>query len=67
MATITGAHSIIYSRYPDADRALLRDVFKLPNSDSSVLRPEPRPHQPGDPLGGRWVEVRQHDEIVAAG
>src|SRR5512132_1309099 len=30
---IIGAHSIIYSTNPDADRALLRDVLKLPNVD----------------------------------
>jgi hypothetical protein len=30
---ITGAHSIIYSTNPDADRALLRDVLKLPHVD----------------------------------
>ncbi len=30
---ITGAHSIIYSRNPDADRAFLRDVLGLPNVD----------------------------------
>lgn len=30
---ITGAHSIIYSTNPEADRALLRDVFKLPHVD----------------------------------
>jgi hypothetical protein len=30
---ITGAHSIIYSTNPDADRAFLRDVLKLPNVD----------------------------------
>ena len=30
---ITGAHSIIYSTRPDADRAFLRDVLKLPNVD----------------------------------
>jgi catechol 2,3-dioxygenase-like lactoylglutathione lyase family enzyme len=28
-----GAHSIIYSRNPDADRAFLRDVLGLPNVD----------------------------------
>ena len=28
---IIGAHSIIYSRDPDADRAFLRDVLGLPN------------------------------------
>ena len=33
MATITGAHSIIYSTNPDADRAVLRDVFKLTHVD----------------------------------
>jgi hypothetical protein len=31
---ITGAHSIIYSARPEADRALLRDVFKLPHVDA---------------------------------
>ncbi len=30
---IIGAHSIIYSTNPGADRALLRDVFKLPHVD----------------------------------
>jgi hypothetical protein len=30
---ITGAHSIIYSTNPDADRAFLRDVFGLPHVD----------------------------------
>ena len=30
---ISGAHSIIYSRNPDADRALLRDVLGLPHVD----------------------------------
>jgi hypothetical protein len=30
---IIGAHSIIYSRNPDADRALLRDVLGLPHVD----------------------------------
>ena len=30
---IVGAHSIIYSTHPDADRAFLRDVLKLPNVD----------------------------------
>jgi hypothetical protein len=30
---ITGAHSIIYSKNPEADRAFLRDVLKLPNVD----------------------------------
>jgi hypothetical protein len=30
---IIGAHSIIYSTSPEADRALLRDVFKLPHLD----------------------------------
>jgi hypothetical protein len=33
MAMIIGAHSIIYSKKPDADRAFLRDVLKLPNVD----------------------------------
>jgi hypothetical protein len=30
---IIGAHSIIYSKKPEADRAFLRDVLKLPNVD----------------------------------
>ena len=30
---IIGAHSIIYSTSPDADRAFLRDVLKLTNVD----------------------------------
>jgi hypothetical protein len=30
---IIGAHSIIYSTKPDADRAFLRDVLKLSNVD----------------------------------
>ncbi len=31
---IIGAHSIIYSKDPDADRALLRDVLGLPHVDA---------------------------------
>src|SRR5215470_3429854 len=30
---LIGAHSIIYSRDPDEDRAFLRDVLKLPSVD----------------------------------
>ena len=30
---ITGAHSIIYSRKPEADRAFLRDVLGMPHVD----------------------------------
>jgi hypothetical protein len=30
---IVGAHSIIYSKKPEADRAFLRDVLKLPHVD----------------------------------
>jgi hypothetical protein len=30
---IIGAHSIVYSKNPDADRAFLRDVLKLPHVD----------------------------------
>jgi hypothetical protein len=30
---IIGAHSIIYSKDPDADRAFLRDVLKFPSVD----------------------------------
>lgn len=33
MATIIGAHSIIYSKDAEADRAFLRDVLKLTNVD----------------------------------
>jgi len=31
---IAGAHSIIYSKNPEADRALMRDVLKIPCVDS---------------------------------
>ena len=31
---ITGAHSIVYSRKPEADRAFLRDVLRLPHVDA---------------------------------
>ena len=30
---ITGAHSVIYSKNPEADRAFLRDVLQLTNVD----------------------------------
>jgi hypothetical protein len=30
---IIGAHSIVYSTKPDADRRFLRDILKLPNVD----------------------------------
>ena len=30
---IIGAHTIIYSQKPEADRAFLRDVLRLPNID----------------------------------
>lgn len=36
---IIGAHSIVYSKKPEADRALLRDVLELPNVD----------------VGGEWL------------
>jgi hypothetical protein len=32
---ITGAHTIIYSRNPEADRAFLRNVLELPHVDVS--------------------------------
>jgi len=31
---ITGAHSIIYSKKPEADRAFFRDVLGMPNVDA---------------------------------
>jgi hypothetical protein len=31
---ISGSHSIIYSKCPEADRAFLRDVLQLPNVDA---------------------------------
>jgi len=31
---LIGTHAIIYSTKPDADRAFLRDVFKLPHVDA---------------------------------
>jgi len=30
---ITGAHMVLYSTHPDADRAFMRDVLRLPNVD----------------------------------
>jgi hypothetical protein len=30
---LIGAHSIIYSKHPEADRAFLRDVLELPSVD----------------------------------
>jgi hypothetical protein len=33
MPTLTGAHAIIYSNRPEADRAFLRDVLELPHVD----------------------------------
>jgi len=30
---ITGAHSIIYSKAPEADRVFFRDILRLPNVD----------------------------------
>jgi hypothetical protein len=33
MAILMGAHAIIYSRKPEADRAFLRDVLALPHVD----------------------------------
>ena len=33
MASINGAHAILYSTNPDADRAFLRDVLGLPHVD----------------------------------
>jgi hypothetical protein len=34
MVMIIGAHSIIYSRKPEVDRAFLRDILRLPNVDA---------------------------------
>jgi len=31
---ITGAHIVVYSKDPDADRAFFRDVLKLPSVDA---------------------------------
>jgi hypothetical protein len=33
VTVITGAHTIIYSKNPEADRAFLRDVLKFPSVD----------------------------------
>ncbi|MEY2511956.1 MAG: hypothetical protein QOE26_2719 [Verrucomicrobiota bacterium] len=35
---ITGAHSIIYSKNPDADRAFFRDVLQLTKVDVFISR-----------------------------
>ncbi|MGE0812550.1 MAG: VOC family protein [Vicinamibacterales bacterium] len=34
MPTITGAHTVLYSKDPDADRAFLRDVVGFPHVDA---------------------------------
>jgi hypothetical protein len=34
MAMILGAHAMIFSEDPEADRAFLRDVLQLPHIDS---------------------------------
>ena len=46
---IIGAHSIIYSKNPDADRAFLRDVLKLDHVD----------------VGGGWLIFRLPPAEVA--
>ena len=33
---IIGAHSIVYSKMPDADRAFLRDVLGFPSVDAGT-------------------------------
>ena len=56
---ITGAHVVLYSTDPDADRAFLRDVLRLPNVDAGggwlifALPPSEVAVHPADENGGR--------------
>jgi len=55
---ITGAHVVLYSTDPDADRAFLRDVLRLPNVDVGggwlifALPPSEVAVHPADENGG---------------
>ena len=46
---ITGAHTVIYSTNPEADRVFLRDVLKLTNVDVGD----------GWLIFGLWPSIRQ--------
>ncbi|HXJ22270.1 MAG TPA: extradiol dioxygenase [Polyangia bacterium] len=67
---ITGAHAIIYSTNPEADRAFLRDVLGLPHVDVGGgwlifgLPPAEMAVHPGD-QGGRQELFLMCDDIHA--
>ena len=55
---ITGAHSILYSKTPEADRAFLKDVLRLPNVDVGhgwLIFGLPPAEVAGHPSGGNDV------------
>jgi hypothetical protein len=72
MAAIVGAHSIIYSKNADADRALLRDVLGLPNVDAGdgwlifALPPAELAVHPGDENDRHelYLMVKDHRSFV---
>ena len=70
MAGITGAHTILYSTNPDADRAFLRDVLGLPHVDVGhgwlifALPPAEIAVHPGD-VNGRHEIYFMVDDVAA--
>ena len=51
---ITGAHSILYSTDPEADRGFLKDVLGLLHVDVGVYQPRhARPRSPSPAKAGR--------------
>ncbi len=50
---ITGAHSVIFSKDAEADRAFLRDVLGLPSVDAGRLRSRSRVANSGEPRRSR--------------
>ena len=72
MAVIVGAHSIIYSKNAEADRALLKDVLGLPNVDVGdgwlifALPPAEVAVHPGDENDTHelYLMVRDHRSFI---
>jgi hypothetical protein len=68
---INGAHSIIYSTDPDADRAFLRDVLGLPSVDVGrgwlifALPPSEVAVHPAEGNGGRHELYLMTDDVHA--
>ncbi len=74
MKTIIGAHAILYSTDPEADRAFLRDVLRLPNVDVGdgwlvfALPPSEVAVHPAEKndVHELYLMVRDVDALVAA-